>query len=160
MEGYIAVYYRKRYTRFWCVLDGQQFSFYERLDLGQQMAVGIKVPNSDLTLSSLNYWTFFVKGHFFLRNAEIQLVVHETRPNVIRIRCEGRKNYEYLDTDKSPDSSIWYQSIMKAATLHEAKQHKIIEIAKYAATLGMDPSVKITLKNVAKAYRRLCLKVS
>jgi hypothetical protein len=49
---------------------------------------------------------------------------------------------------------------MKAATLHEAKQHKIIEIAKYAATLGMDPSVKITLKNVAKAYRRLCLKVS
>lgn len=139
MEGYLAVYYRKKYTRFWCVLDGQQFSYYERLDLGQQMAVGIK-------------------GTFFIRNAEVQLVVHETRPNVIRIRCEGRKNYEYLDTDKSSDGSIWYQSIMKAVNLHEAKQNKTTEMAKYATTLGMDPTVKITMKNIAKSYRKLCLK--
>ena len=90
----------------------------------------------------------------------MQLVVHETRPNVIRIRCEGRKNYEYLDTDKSPDGSIWYQSIMKAVNLHEAKQNKTTEIAKYATTLGMDPTVKITLKSIAKSYRKLCLKVS
>jgi hypothetical protein len=53
MEGNLLVYHKKRYSRFWCVLDGQQFSYYEKLDLHLQQAVGIKVRTSGEAL----YWS-------------------------------------------------------------------------------------------------------
>jgi hypothetical protein len=43
MEGYIHVYHKKQYAKYWCILDGQQLSYYERLDLPLQLAVGIVV---------------------------------------------------------------------------------------------------------------------
>lgn len=43
MEGYVQIYHKKRYAKFWCILDGQQLSYYERLDLHDQLAIGFKV---------------------------------------------------------------------------------------------------------------------
>ena len=43
MEGFVLVYHKKRYGKYWCVLDGQQLSYYERLDLQRQQAARIVV---------------------------------------------------------------------------------------------------------------------
>lgn len=43
MEGYVEWYKRGRYQRYWTVLDGQQLSFYEKLDLQLQEAINIQV---------------------------------------------------------------------------------------------------------------------
>ena len=86
-------------------------------------------------------------------------MVHETRSAVIRIRCESRKVYDYLDPERSPDSAVWYQCLVKAAKLHESKQGTSSEVLQLVEKLKMDPNDKISQKTISKAYRKLCLRV-
>jgi hypothetical protein len=43
MEGFVTLWKNKRYQRYWAVLDGQQLSYYERLDEQLQEPVNIQV---------------------------------------------------------------------------------------------------------------------
>jgi hypothetical protein len=43
MEGYLSLLHKKKFTKFWFVLEGQQLTYYERLDLIQQLPVRVQV---------------------------------------------------------------------------------------------------------------------
>jgi hypothetical protein len=43
MEGFVEISKGRRYQRSWAVLDGQQLSYYEKLDVKLQEAVNIQV---------------------------------------------------------------------------------------------------------------------
>lgn len=43
MEGNISLYKNKRYNKYWGVLEGQQLSYYERLDQQLQEPFNIQV---------------------------------------------------------------------------------------------------------------------
>jgi hypothetical protein len=40
-----------------------------------------------------------------VKDADVITTVHETKPYVIRIKPQGRKNYEYIDCGKGPDQT-------------------------------------------------------
>lgn len=100
-----------------------------------------------------------MQGTIYLKNADILSMVHETRPHVIRIKPEGRKGYEYIDCERAADQTTWLQCLMRATAIHDAHISRSKEVMRFASLLGIDPSVKLSQRVVARAYRKMCLKV-
>lgn len=160
MEGYLQVYHHKKYSKYWCILDGQQLSYYERLDLHLQQAVGIKVRSWYMSLIYCVTCNTYIQGTIQLKNCELVTMVHETRPHAIRIKPEGPKKNEYIDCEKAADQRTWFQCLVRASKLHEAVLGRNNEVLKYTNLLGIDRSVKLSQRVVSRAYRKICLKVS
>lgn len=98
------------------------------------------------------------KGIIYVKNAGLLSVVHETRPNVIRIKPDGRKAYEYIDCEKAQGRTTWYQCLLRATKLHEAQISRNKEMEQCARLLGIDSTVKLSQRVVSRAYRKICLK--
>lgn len=140
MEGPLLVYRNKKYSRYWGVLDGQQFSFYSKLDKKIQEPVNIQ-------------------GVLFLHNSEVSKSIHQGRNHCISIKCENKKSYDYIDCETSQNQSDWYKAMTKAKSWHVEERRRIEAPMQNRAILGIPADVNLTQNIITKAYRKLCLKV-
>jgi hypothetical protein len=140
MEGSVLIYKNKKYSRHWGVLDGQQFSFYMKLDKNIQEPVNIQ-------------------GVLFIQNAEVSKAIHQGRNYCISIKCENKKSYEYVDCETNQNQSDWYKAMTKAKSWHLEERRRIETPMHNRSVLGIPSEIKLTQQIITKAYRKLCLKV-
>lgn len=139
MEGFLFILNKKKYTRFWCVLEGQQLSQYAHLDLQKQEAVDIK-------------------GVLHIKNSTARKCEHQGKPHSLSLLCEGKKAPIYFDCGKAKNQDEWHAALVKGAKSHEVANRRALTMIEHASTLGIPPDTELTPRIVSRAYRRLCLK--
>ena len=140
MEGSILVYKNKKYSKYWGVLDGQQFSYYQKLDREMQEPVNIQ-------------------GVIFVQNADVQKAIHQGRSHCISIKCEHKNYFEFIDCETIQTQNDWYKALFKAKTWHIEERKRIEAPMLNRITLGIPAEIKLSQQIITKAYRKLCLKV-
>lgn len=141
MEGYLTLitkgFTSNKQRKVWVVLDRQQLTWYDRLDLTDQL------PKK-------------LKGVLFIRDATIKKVSDSTSTHALLIVCNDIKTCFGCENDTVCAS--WYKALVKALPLHTQEAQKASLPKQYMELLGLDWDEKITKAAIAKAYKRLCLK--
>lgn len=141
MEGYLTLI-TKGYTTYklrkvWVVLDRQQLTWYDSLDLSSQL------PKK-------------LKGVLFIRDASIKKVKDPSATHAIQIICNDNKTLFGCENDTI--CSSWYKALIRALPLHTQQAEKASLPRKYMEVLCLDYDEKLTKGAIARSYKRLCLK--
>jgi len=139
MEGFLFILNKNKYTRFWCVLEGQQLSQYAHFDLQKQDAVDIKAVHH-------------------IKNSTTKKCEHHGKPHSLSLLCEGKKAPIFIDCGKAKNQDEWHGALVKAGRSHEVANKRVAMMKEHAATLGIPPETELTPRVVSRTYRRLCLK--
>ena len=122
------------------MLERQQLSFYESLDLKAQQSHGIK-------------------GIVFVKDAEIKKGSEPGRPYCLQIIVTNNKssNTTTFQCDDAQICSVWFQTLIKAAKLHKEESQRQAEPLLNRGILGFSADQKLTKSLITKTYKKLCL---
>lgn len=140
MEGYLRVQLKRFFggpVQRWVVLDGQQITFYDHLDLENQVAVGVKAT-------------------FLVQNADIVKFSDSKIEYGLAIKA-GNTNIKF-DCENPSTCSTWYNSLLRATKLHTEENARDAANLHNCRILELDEEKdELSTKKIAKAYRKLCL---
>lgn len=171
MEGYLGIrHWGGRVERVWVVLDGQQVTCYERLDLANQTPVNVK--------KVLN-----------IRLAKIEKISNDSKAgkrdsdtkfgiSVSWLKIDGTKKMTIFDCDDSSSCTSWFKALEAGANEHEEEERLREMPMKCAALLGLESLVThvtggdhhgtgnedddveyLTRGKIIRAYKKLSLKL-
>ena len=146
MEGYV---YRKTgfggfFVRTFAVLDKQRLSFYETLDTETHAYNGFK-------------------GSIFVKNGLLESTKDGMRNYCLKISesKEEMKNNgksEFLDCGDPKNCQAWATALNRAFKYHTDQLKKREEPRKFRRLLELPEDGKLTKAQIAKNYKRVCLK--
>jgi hypothetical protein len=141
MEGYLSIVVKgfatTRLRKVWVVLDRQQLTWYDHLDLTDQL------PKK-------------LKGVMFIRDAVLRKVADTNTAHALSIECNAVKTVFYC-TDATVCSN-WYKALTRSISIHNLIAQNEALPKQYTLQLGLSLEEELTKANIAKAYKRLCLK--
>jgi hypothetical protein len=139
MEGFLKL--KSKYfgalRSVWVVLDGQQLTYYDNLDLEKQIAVGFK-------------------GALFVKDATITKFSDVNIKHGIAVKAASKVKFECGDANTC---SSWYNALVRATKIHIEEEQRFVAMEKYCSLLNIDPNdTDLSTRMISKAYRKLCLK--
>ena len=141
MEGYLTLVTKgftgTKLRKVWVVLDRQQMTWYDHLDLTDQM------PKK-------------LKGALFIKDAILKKVVDASVENCLLIEC--RDNKTLFSCGDSNICSSWYKALTRAVSWHKEQAKKESLPKQYCKQLGLSDDEILNKVTIARAYKRLCLK--
>jgi hypothetical protein len=141
MEGYLSIvtkgFATTRLRKVWVVLDRQQLTWYDHLDLTDQL------PKK-------------LKGVMFIRDAVLKKVADTNTAHALSIECDAVKTVFYCEN--ATVCSNWYKALTRCITIHNEIAQKDALPKRYTQQLSLPLDEELTKANIAKAYKRLCLK--
>lgn len=141
MEGYVWIKSSFNSTRVWAVLDDQQLTFYDEIDLKEQRAKN-------------------VRSNFNIQNATITKV-SDSFGSIkfgIKIKCVNGSSTS-IDCREPKVWNTWFNVLSDSSHLHEEKEKAEALPKIFCDHLKIDPNAKLSKKIISKAYKKLCLKV-
>jgi hypothetical protein len=140
MEGYLTLVTLKftgiKLRSVWVVLDRQQLTWYDRLDLADQS------PKK-------------LKGVMFVRDAKFRKASEPNTAHALIIECENVKTTFACPT--ADVQSTWYKVLSRAVRLHVEEATNDALPKQYRAQLGIGLEDKLSKALLARTYKRLCL---
>jgi hypothetical protein len=140
MEGYLTLVTVKftgiKLRNVWVVLDRQQLTWYDRLDLADQS------PKK-------------LKGVMFVRDAKFRKASEPNTAHALIIECENVKTTFACPT--ADVQSTWYKVLSRAVRLHVEEATNDALPKQYRAQLGIGLEDKLSKALLARTYKRLCL---
>ena len=123
MEGYVRLVGVLKYSRLYCILDGQQLSFYNTIDKSRKMAVGMKsihfIQNAKIEKVK--------RDHGRTMCIKLELQTSATKKTIIIFDCYGLNN-----------CGEWYNALMRASKFHISQQEKQNQLTRHINCLGFD----------------------
>lgn len=149
MEGYLNLIKISNFTSattiklIWVVLDKQTITYYESLDLKEQL------PKNLLKVISL-------------KDAKINKTKTKNHSHCITINYYSNNHMKtktkIFDCKDATVCSLWFSAINRAIKLNEELTNlKNLPIT-YKTILELDLTLKLTKHEISKAYKKLCLK--
>jgi hypothetical protein len=135
MEGYIHVKLKFSQTRCWAILDSQQLTYYSHLDLVEQVPKGFKgvVHTKKATFSKFNE-----RG-----------IQHG-------ITIDSNKTLFSFDCLDAATCSAWFNALTRSS--NENEEDSTLLVQQWRGILGVDLCAKLTKSEIARSYKKLCLK--
>ena len=140
MEGYVFIKSSFSSLKVWAVLDEQQLTYYEDIDLTEQ-----RCKNA--------------RNNFNLQNAVVTKVSSDSSSIKygIKIKCVNGSSTS-MDCREPKAWNTWFGVLSEAKHLHEEREKAMMLPRIYCEQLKIDTSAGLSKELISKAYKKLCLK--
>lgn len=137
MEGYLKLKSTFSSSKVWVVLEGQDLSYYDHIDLVEQC------PKKLL-------------GTMHIKEAQITKKSEEKK-KIFEIKIKNHKGSKLkFDCDDGIICSTWYNVLTRAVKEHVDLMNRLAEPLKFRAALEIDPSIKkLSRSIISAAYKKL-----
>lgn len=141
MEGYLQVFpkgYKSKPKNVWAVLDGQQLTYYDGLDMKEQKPMKVLA-------------VLFMKG---------ATVEKTTIKDIIRhgLTLKTGKITTLFDCGDARVCTTWFEPLRKSTRLHIDLEELRTKPARYRAILGFSATETLSKHQIARVYKKQCLK--
>lgn len=140
MEGYVRLKTSFTTVKVWMVLEGQDLSYYDYLDLAEQ------APKK-------------LKGQMSVRDGKVKKFQDEKFPMGIKVKNSKGGGKLVFDCYVAASWNAWFNALNRAVKEHEEIAKKKALPAKYREVLEIDPSLeKLTKSIITRAYKKISLR--